>query len=66
MAKKKRKTGKRAATRKSAKQRGPAGKKSSGAKKRAAARGPKKSANTSGSGLVYTDLLREALARRSR
>jgi len=65
MAKKTRKTGKRAVKGKRAKQLGPARKKSSGAKKRAAARGPKKSANTSGSGLVYTDLLREARARRS-
>ena len=65
MAKKTRKTGKRAATGKSAKPRGPARKKSSGARQRAAARGPTQSANTPGSGLVYTDLLREALARRS-
>ena len=63
MKKKTRKTGKRAATSKSAKQRGAARKKSGGAKQRAAARKPA-SANTSGSGLVYTDLLREALARR--
>jgi len=63
MAKKTRKTGKRAATRKSAQRRGPASKKPGAAKAHAAARRPK-SASTSGSGLVYTDLLREALARR--
>ena len=63
MAKKTRKTGKRAATKKSTQQRSPARKKSGGAKKKAAARRPE-SAKTSGSGLVYSDLLREALARR--
>ena len=63
MAKKTRKTGKRAVARKNTQQRGPAKKKSGSAKQPAAARRPERS-NTSGSGLVYTDLLREALARR--
>ena len=60
MAKKTRKTGKRATT-SSAQRRGPARKKAGGAK-RPAARRPER-ANAPGSGLVYTDLLREALAR---
>ena len=63
MAKKTRKTGKRAPTRKSAQRRGPANKKPGGAEKRAASGRPER-VNASGSGLVYTDLLREALARR--
>jgi len=58
-----RKTGKRAATSKSTRPRGLAAKKPGGAKPRAAARSPERG-NPSGSGLVYTDLLREALARR--
>lgn len=63
MAKKTRKTGKRAVARKTTPKRAPAKKKSGGASKRAAAQKPARS-TTSGSGLVYTDLLREALARR--
>jgi hypothetical protein len=63
MAKNTRKTGKRAVTRKRSQQRGPAKKKSGGASQPAAARRTERS-NISGSGLVYTDLLREALARR--
>jgi hypothetical protein len=63
MATKKRKPAKRAAKRKSSKPRGKAGKQPGGAGKKAAARAPERS-NASGSGLVYTDLLREALARR--
>jgi len=60
-----RKTGKRAASKKSAKPRGRAKKKAGGASKRAAAR-KAQGAKASGSGLVYTDLLREALAGRTR
>ena len=65
-----RKTGKRTATKNNVKPRSatrkqPAKKKTSGATKRATARKPA-AANTSGSGLVYTDLLREALAARTR
>jgi len=63
MAKKTRKTGKRSVTSKSAKPRGPARKQPGGAKTATAARRPEP-ASTAGSGLVYTDLLREALARR--
>ena len=63
--KKTRKPAKRAATKKSAKPRSGAKKKAAGGKKRAAAQKPA-SVKASGSGLVYTDLLREALAGRYR
>jgi len=63
--KKQRKPGKRAATKKNLKPRGGAQKTPAGGKRRAVARKPEP-ANASGSGLVYTDLLREALAARSR
>jgi hypothetical protein len=71
MAKKQtRKPGKPAATRKRAKARGttrkrPAAKKTAGVTQRTAGRRPA-AANTAGSGVVYTDLLREALAARTR
>ena len=71
MAKKQtRKPGKPAATRKRATARGatrkrPAGKKTTGVMQRTAGREPA-AANTAGSGVVYTDLLREALAARTR
>jgi len=63
MAKKTQKTSKRAAARTSKQKRSPASKKSGSASQRAAARKPERS-QAAGSGLVYTDLLREALARR--
>ena len=71
MAKKQtRKPGKPAATRKQAKPHGatrkrPAAKKTAGVTQRTAGRKPA-AANTAGSGVVYTDLLREALAARTR
>ncbi len=65
-----RKPGKPAATRKRAKPRGatrksPARKKSAGVTQRTAAPRPA-AADTAGSGVVHTDLLREALAARTR
>jgi hypothetical protein len=71
MAKKQtRKPGKRAAAQKSAKPRGATrrsadSKKAGGVTQRTAARKPA-AANAAGSGVVYTDLLREALAARTR
>ncbi|HEY8154941.1 MAG TPA: hypothetical protein VII72_12510 [Myxococcota bacterium] len=63
MKKKTRKTGKRKSTSKTTPRRSAATSKPASAKPRAAARSPER-ANPAGSGLVYTDLLREALARR--
>ena len=71
MAKKQtRKPGKRAATRNSAKPRSatrksPARKKTGGVTQRTGSRKPA-AAKAAGSGVVYTDLLREALAARTR